>query len=88
MIHIRELSIPRWLQAKADDISMDLHRFSDASRVAYAAVVYIRTVDSEGNIHVNLVTAKTKVAPTMQVSIPRLELMGAVLLAKLIVDVA
>ncbi|CAK1591284.1 unnamed protein product [Parnassius mnemosyne] len=88
LINIRELSIPRWLKTKVDDTCMELQGFCDASNSAYAAVVYLRAIDAKGNIHVNLVTAKTKVAPTMQISIPRLELMGAVLLAKLITNVA
>lgn len=82
------ISIPRWVVAKIDDVSQELHGFSDASNAAYAAVVYLRIIKNSGEVHVNLITAKTKVAPTMQVSIPRLELMGAVLLAKLLSEVA
>lgn len=51
--------------------------------MAYAAVVYARSVDQEGFIHVNLVAAITKVAPIQQVSLPRLELMAAELLSDL-----
>lgn len=88
LIETQQFCVPRWIHAKADDAYMGLHGFCDASNMAYAAVVYLRIVDAQHNIHVNLVTAKTKVAPTMQVSIPRLELMGAVLLAKLLSEVA
>lgn len=49
----------------------------------YSAGCYLRTVSSNGSVEVNLVTAKTKVAPTKTVSIPRLELCAALLLAKL-----
>ena len=59
-----------------------LHRFCDASEVAYSGVVYIRTTDEEGKVHMTLVIAKTKVAPIKRLSIPRLELCGAVILAK------
>lgn len=85
---IIDFSIPRWIQAKEDDTYREIHGFCDASNAAYAGVVYLRTIDANGAVHVNLVTAKTKVAPTMQVSIPRLELMGAVLVAKLSTEVA
>ncbi|XP_045541390.1 uncharacterized protein LOC123722864 [Papilio machaon] len=85
---LNEFRIPRWLQRKNNDRTVELHGFSDASSVAYAAVVYMRVIDSEGQINCNLVTAKTKVAPIKQVSIPRLELCGAVLVTKLLLEVA
>ncbi|GFW99952.1 integrase catalytic domain-containing protein [Trichonephila clavipes] len=56
-----------------------LHGFCDASTKAYAAVVYLK---SKQEIH--LVSAKTRVAPIKQLTIPRLELCGALLLAELI----
>ena len=61
-----------------------LHGFSDASEQAYAGVVYLRMVDSTGQVHTSLVIAKTKVAPVKRLSIPRLELCGAQLLAQLL----
>ncbi|XP_022834488.1 uncharacterized protein LOC111362158 [Spodoptera litura] len=80
--------IPRWIHKREKDITMELHGFSDASNIAYAAVVYCRIVDANGQIHSHLITAKTKVAPIKQISIPRLELCGSVLVAKLLIDVA
>ncbi|XP_045541437.1 uncharacterized protein LOC123722922 [Papilio machaon] len=80
--------LPRWIYAASDDCVVELHGFADASNVAYAAVVYTRIIDRDGSIHVNLITSKTKVAPVKQVSIPRLELCGAVLLAKLLKEVS
>lgn len=58
--------------------------FSDASEEAYAGVVYIRGEDSSGNVYVSLVAAKSKVAPIRRITIPRLELCGALLLAQLL----
>ena len=60
-----------------------LHGFCDASEVAYAIVVYLRMVDSDNAVHTSLVIAKNRVAPNKQLTVPRLELCGAVLLAKL-----
>ncbi|XP_050563300.1 uncharacterized protein LOC126912915 [Spodoptera frugiperda] len=56
--------------------------------IAYAAVVYCRIVNARAQIHSHLITAKTKVAPIKQISIPRLELCGSVLVAKLLIEVA
>lgn len=50
--------------------------------------VYIRVANELGQVYVHLVTAKTKVAPLKEVSIPRLELCGAVLAAKLVFEVS
>ncbi|XP_055838373.1 uncharacterized protein LOC129906582 [Episyrphus balteatus] len=62
-----------------------LPRFSDASQKAYSAAVYIRSVSERGEIEVQLVAGKTRVAPVKQLTIPRLELCGALLLTRLIV---
>ncbi|KAJ0181817.1 hypothetical protein K1T71_002539 [Dendrolimus kikuchii] len=85
---LAEIHIPRWMSSSEDDRCIELHGFADASNVAYAAVVYARVVDKHGHVHVSLVTSKTRVAPIKQVSIPRLELCGAVLLAKLLHEVS
>lgn len=57
--------------------------FCDASESAMAAVVYARAVINE-EVLVNIVAGKTKVAPLKKMSIPKLELGAAVLLAKLL----
>lgn len=85
---LTEFRLPRWTNHRKNATLVELHGFSDASNAAYAAVVYLRVTNVEGNIHVSLVTAKTKVAPIKQVSVPRLELCGAVLLAKLLGEVS
>lgn len=56
--------------------------FSDASELGYAACVYL--VTKEAHPKVTLLTSKSKVAPLKTLSIPRLELLGAHLLSKLI----
>ena len=61
--------------------------FCDASAGAYAAVVYLRIEGSAGTI-VNFVVSKTRVSPVNKQSIPRLELLSALLLAKLISSTA
>ena len=55
----------------------DLHAFSDASKRAYATVIYLS--NGESSI---LVLSKTKVASIQLVSIPRLELLSRLLLGE------
>jgi len=40
-----------------------IHGFSDASERAYAAVVYLMSVYCSGNVSINIVALKTRVAP-------------------------
>ena len=63
--------------------SCQLHGFSNASEKAPAVVAYLR-VEYEGKEpEVTLVAAKTRVALIKRQSIPRLELLGATILARL-----
>jgi hypothetical protein len=65
-------------------LKIQLHGFSDASKRAYGALVYMRSVYEDGHIDVRLISSKTKVAPIKQQSIPRLELLGATILVRLV----
>ena len=64
-------------------MDIQLHGFCDASQRAFAGVVYVRTVYENGIIIVRLAAAKSKVSPMKQQTIPRLELLGANILARL-----
>uniref|UniRef100_A0ABD2VYB7 Integrase catalytic domain-containing protein n=1 Tax=Trichogramma kaykai TaxID=54128 RepID=A0ABD2VYB7_9HYME len=75
------ISIPRW-SGVTKGASLELHGFADASKLAYAAVLYVRIV-RDGEARVTLLASKTKVAPVKSLSIPRLELCAALLLVKL-----
>ncbi|XP_070519420.1 uncharacterized protein [Cardiocondyla obscurior] len=81
---IANITVPRWTHfAQGEEVQ--LHGFSDASEQAYGAVIYLRLTNKEGRIIVSLLASKTRVAPIKQLSIPRLELQAAVLLARLAV---
>lgn len=81
---LEELRVKRWYGADSNSRStMQLHGFSDASTVAYAACVYMRVKHADNTVTVTLLAAKTKVAPIKQQTVPRLELNGAVLLSRL-----
>ncbi|XP_055859209.1 uncharacterized protein LOC129921419 [Episyrphus balteatus] len=82
---IERLRIPRWTHISLTNMAIELHGFCDASMKAYGAAVYVRVLDSNGNIHVNLILSKTRVAPSKRtITLPRLELCGAVVLAQLL----
>ncbi|GFX78892.1 integrase catalytic domain-containing protein [Trichonephila clavipes] len=70
-----------WIHAASQQIT--LHGFCDASELAYASVIYAVQPQADGNTKVTLLVAKSRVAPLKSVSIPRLELNGALLLARL-----
>jgi hypothetical protein len=75
---IVSFSIPRHYFGGKKVMEVSLHTFSDASTEAYAAVSYIRSVDTTG-VQLTMVGAKARVAPLKVISISRLELMAAVL---------
>ena len=81
---LSNVTLPRCYFAPGKVITVQLHGFSDASAQAYAAVIYIRVTYEDGSATSRLEVAKTKVAPLNTISIPRLELCGAVLLAELL----
>lgn len=80
MSMLAKIKIPRWIGINTGD-SVQLHGFCDASEKAYSAAVHVRFKKSNQEYQVSLVMAKSKVAPIKKLSIPKLELMGALLLA-------
>ena len=54
------------------------------SLMRQSLLMHLQMCDSEGNVHVSLVTSKMKVVPIKRLTIPRLELCGAHLLAQLL----
>ncbi|XP_011858752.1 PREDICTED: uncharacterized protein LOC105556279 [Vollenhovia emeryi] len=77
------LRIPRWTGV-SDLSSVQLHGFSDASERAYSATVFVRGPGPADHLAACLLMAKTKVAPVKPLSVPRLELRGALLTARLL----
>jgi len=66
-----------------NDCDVQLHGFCDASNSGYGACFYVRSRDKKGNKIIRLISAKSRVAPLKTITIPRLELCGALLLAQL-----
>ena len=74
------VKIPRCLKDPvAKVVELSIHTFTDASESAYAAVVYACHVYESGEVTVRLIASKSRLAPLKAVSIPRLELLGALI---------
>ncbi|GBN74844.1 hypothetical protein AVEN_232280-1 [Araneus ventricosus] len=80
------VKIPRYYLSDfnlCEFISFDVHSFSDASLAAYGTVLYLRGVTRNGKIIVNFLCSKSRVAPLKSLTLPRLELLGCLLSARL-----
>ncbi|KAL4103230.1 hypothetical protein QTP88_018607 [Uroleucon formosanum] len=75
------IRVPRYLNS-SHGAPCYLPGFCDASQLGYAAVVYVRMADVDVNASVFLIGTKTKLAPIKSLTIPRLELNAALLLAR------
>ncbi|GFX31469.1 integrase catalytic domain-containing protein [Trichonephila clavipes] len=80
---VNDININRCIVVEQPEV-IELHGFFDASQSAYGAVVYCKSITSDRKMLVHLIASKSRVAPTKQTTIPRLELCAAVLLAKLV----
>ena len=82
---INQIEIPRKLVDFSSKIqSIELHGFIDASLKCYGACIFIRSVTKDEKIDVNLVAAKSRVVPIKSnMTIPKLELMGTLILSRL-----
>jgi len=80
---IQSIQIDRLVISKHKLQVIELHGFSDTSEGAYGACIYIRSVDIMGNIITRLLCSKSRVAPLKRLTLPRLELCAAMLLANM-----
>ena len=78
---LNDLRVPRWIFGDSKD-AVESHCFVDAIKYAYAAALIVRIENSHG-VKVNLVQAKSRVGPTSEITIPRMELLAATLGARL-----
>ena len=80
---LTNLKIPRcYFSCNTKPANIQLHCFSNAASQGYTAVVYLHTEYPDGSVDVKFVASKTRVAPAKRQSIPHLELLGAVILAR------
>ena len=81
------IKFPRIYCVDSDDnpiVSTELHGFCDASEKAYGCCVYLRSTLKSREVRVNLITAKSRVCPMKKVTIPKLELLGCMLLSNVL----
>jgi len=76
------ISVPRCLIKNGQ---CELFCVCDSSERAYSACVYVGVRDGAGNLNSSqLLISKVRLAPVRKITIPKLELLGALLLAKLV----
>lgn len=80
---IDELRFPRFVAADKPIVRTELHCFADASTKGYGTVFYVKYYFADKTHKVSLLCSKSRVAPVKTISLPRLELCGALLLADL-----
>ncbi|XP_071573556.1 uncharacterized protein [Temnothorax nylanderi] len=79
---IHDFTIPRYVLCKQAS-RIQIHGFADASEKAYGACIYIRITNPQGQHSTQLLCSKSRVAPLKTITLPRLELSAAALLAQL-----
>ena len=80
--NLTPMEIPRQYFNNVDS-EVQLHVFCDSSQVAYGAVAYLRGTTPKSGTKCTFVKSKSKVAPIKSQTMPRLELLAAVLGAEL-----
>ncbi|GFY45804.1 integrase catalytic domain-containing protein [Trichonephila inaurata madagascariensis] len=79
---IPQISLPRTYFSNVETKMAEIHIFSDASQKAYGCVAYFRKGTND-DIFTSFIIAKCRLAPLKKLSLARLELMGALVSARL-----
>ena len=82
---LENVSVPRCYFSRLDHegVRLQLHHFCDASEAGYGTASYLRIEYLDGLTECAFLTGKSRNAPIKCVSIPRLELQGALLAARM-----
>ncbi|KAI5637834.1 pao retrotransposon peptidase domain-containing protein [Phthorimaea operculella] len=83
LIDMSYISVPRNINVP-ESIKMELVGYADASNIAHGCCLYLRVISPDGDVTVNLLCSKSRINPKdKSLTVPRLELNSAVLLAML-----
>ncbi|GFT47735.1 uncharacterized protein NPIL_626961 [Nephila pilipes] len=59
-----------------EESKLIIHTFVDTSKTAYAACIFLRSESNMGSVTVQLLQARSRIAPMKTITIPHLELMA------------
>jgi hypothetical protein len=79
---LSQVRVPRWLATSKERNSQN-HVFCDASERAYGAVLYVRSTKGDNTL-VRLARSKNRLAPVKRATLPRLELLAALVGTRLV----
>ena len=84
LANVSEMTVSRYyfLEEERRVKFATLHGYGDASKGAHCTVVYL-CIETEDGYKTSLVASKSRVMPSSPTSIPRLELLAALILARL-----
>ncbi|UYV84330.1 hypothetical protein LAZ67_X001862 [Cordylochernes scorpioides] len=86
LTEVDKLKIPRCVVQSQDRRTWTLHIFMDRSNAAFAACAYLRS-GFPGSVQVQLLMARSRVAPMKNTTIPRLELVACEIGSRLAVHI-
>jgi len=84
--HLRSTKICRWLKFDSSHSNAEIHAYSDASSQLYSTCIYLVSFKDDVR-YSNLLCSKSRVAPKKELTIPKLELLAALLSARLVHNV-
>lgn len=80
---LNDLSLPRCLHpTNITPVRQWICAFSDASEEVLGYVLYLLTLDVDGELHLGFICGNSRVAPRLSTTIPRMELNAALLAAR------
>ena len=92
MSQVKQIIVPRYHHFdRLEDpiVTIELHGFSDSSILAYGGCIYLKFVTYTGKISILFVTSKSRIVPAKKIdlTVPRLKLLGNFVLSKLMFNV-